>query len=293
MAKHTPRPTAIAKDALAVTGDAAATSARKLAALTDVGPFSGFKKFISRGSMIDMAVGVVMGSAVTGVVNAIVANLINPLIAALGGKADMSGILNVALPNNAVISFGAILNAILNFLLVGVAVYFCVILPINKLRDMTSAVLERDAAGAEADAESYIESGAKPGAKSGADGVAAESAATANVNAVSDADAVTGTVPDLGNARPVVAYSAGAIANLSAAAQSPTQSEVAARTLAVLEEIRDELRRTNAEREDSSRADVARAETSSTGDARAKTSHTDVSRASASHPDFTVSKTAE
>ncbi|NMN00839.1 mechanosensitive ion channel protein MscL [Bifidobacterium sp. DSM 109958] len=210
MAKHTTRPADLArnaaKDALAVTGDAAATSARKLAALTDVGPFGGFKKFISRGSMIDMAVGVVMGSAVTGVVNAIVADLINPLIAALGGKADMSGILNIALPNDAVISFGAILNAVLNFLLVGVAVYFCVILPINKLRDMTTAVLERDAADAAADA-------ADAEARKEADAKARESQVDA-----------------------------------AAAKAAAEAADVNARTLAVLEEIRDELKRANAGR---------------------------------------------
>ena len=53
----------------------------------------GFKKFISRGNMIDMAVGVVMGGAVTAVVNAIVNHLINPLIAMIFGKPNMDGLL--------------------------------------------------------------------------------------------------------------------------------------------------------------------------------------------------------
>ena len=95
-------PMNIAADFAKATGG----TARKVVALTDKGPLNGFKKFLSRGSMIDMAVGVVMGSAV---------------------------------------SFGAILNALINFLLVGVAVYFCVILPINKLRDLTAAQNEADA----------------------------------------------------------------------------------------------------------------------------------------------------
>lgn len=130
--------------------DGAGTAAKKLAALTDKGPLGGFKKFISRGSMIDMAVGVVMGSAVTAVVNAIVKFLINPLIAMIGGKPDMSDLLNITF-NGATVSFGAILNEIINFLLIGVAVYFCIILPINKLRDMSSAlVAEEEAAQAEA-----------------------------------------------------------------------------------------------------------------------------------------------
>lgn len=127
----------VAKGAMDATGAAA----RRLAAMTDKGPLGGFKKFISRGSMIDMAVGVVMGTAVTAVVNAIVENLINPLIAMIGGKPDMSAMLNITF-NGATISFGAILNEVINFLLIGVAVYFCIILPINKLRDMSSKLVE-------------------------------------------------------------------------------------------------------------------------------------------------------
>mgnify|MGYP000512027709 CR=1 FL=1 len=61
-------------------------TARKVVALTDKGPLNGFKKFLSRGSMIDMAVGVVMGSAVTAVVNSIVDNLISPLIGMIGRR---------------------------------------------------------------------------------------------------------------------------------------------------------------------------------------------------------------
>lgn len=110
-------------------------AARKVVSLTDKGPIKGFKKFISRGSMIDMAVGVVMGSAVTTVVNSIVNHLISPLIGMIGGVPDMSGVLTITF-NGATISFGAILNAIINFLLIGVAVYLCIVLPISKLRDM-------------------------------------------------------------------------------------------------------------------------------------------------------------
>ena len=110
-------------------------AARKVVSLTDKGPIKGFKKFISRGSMIDMAVGVAMGSAVTTVVNSIVNHLISPLIGMIGGVPDMSGVLTITF-NGATISFGAILNAIINFLLIGVAVYLCIVLPINKLRDM-------------------------------------------------------------------------------------------------------------------------------------------------------------
>ena len=133
MSNHNPMN--IATDFAKATGG----TARKVVALTDKGPLNGFKKFLSRGSMIDMAVGVVMGSAVTAVVNSI-----SPLIGMIGGVPDLSGLLTITF-NNSTVSFGAILNALINFLLVGVAVYFCVILPINKLRDLTAAQDEADA----------------------------------------------------------------------------------------------------------------------------------------------------
>ncbi|MCI1218844.1 large conductance mechanosensitive channel protein MscL [Bifidobacterium crudilactis] len=118
--------------------DKALNASQQLSALTDKGPLGGFKKFISRGSMVDMAVGVVMGAAVTAVVNSIVKSFISPLIAMIFGKADMSKLLTLTY-NGATISFGAIIGEIINFLIVAAAVYFCIILPINKLRDMTRA----------------------------------------------------------------------------------------------------------------------------------------------------------
>lgn len=102
----------------------------------------GFKKFISRGNMIDMAVGVVMGAAVTAVVNSIVKNLINPLIAMIFGKPNMDGLLAFTF-NGATVSFGAILGEVLNFLVVAAAVYFCILVPINKLRDMSEALIAK------------------------------------------------------------------------------------------------------------------------------------------------------
>ena len=104
--------------------------------------FEGFKKFIARGNMIDMAVGVVMGGAVTTVVNVIVNSVINPFIAMIFGKPNMDGLLAITF-NGATVSFGAVLGAILNFLIIAVAVYFCILVPINKFRDMTEALLAK------------------------------------------------------------------------------------------------------------------------------------------------------
>lgn len=101
--------------------------------------FEGFREFISRGSMIDMAVGVVMGSAVTSVVSSIVKNLISPLISMLFGKTDMTNLLSFTV-NGATVSFGAILASLINFLLVGAAVYFCIIIPLNKFYELGSKV---------------------------------------------------------------------------------------------------------------------------------------------------------
>lgn len=102
----------------------------------------GFKKFIARGNMIDMAVGVVMGGAVTTVINSIVNNVINPFIAMIFGKPNMDGLLAITF-NNATVSFGAVLGAILNFLIIAAAVYFCILVPINKFRDVTEALLAK------------------------------------------------------------------------------------------------------------------------------------------------------
>ncbi|MUH59257.1 large conductance mechanosensitive channel protein MscL [Bifidobacterium canis] len=102
----------------------------------------GFKKFIARGNMIDMAVGVVMGAAVTTVVNSIVNSVINPLIAMIFGKQDMSGLLAFTF-NNSTVSFGAVLGALINFFAVAVAVYFCIIVPINKLRGLSEKAMAK------------------------------------------------------------------------------------------------------------------------------------------------------
>ena len=118
--------------------------------------FEGFKKFIARGNMIDMAVGVVMGGAVTTVVNAIVNSVINPFIAMIFGKPNMDGLLAITF-NGATVSFGAVLGAILNFLIIAVAVYFCILVPINKFRDMTEALLAKTKLAEQKEAEEKAE----------------------------------------------------------------------------------------------------------------------------------------
>ena len=101
----------------------------------------GFKEFVMRGNVIDLAVAVVIGAAFGRIVTAIVENLINPLIAAIFGKPDISGVMTFEI-NNAKFSIGAILQEALNFLFVAAAVYFFIVLPLNKLAERRARGLE-------------------------------------------------------------------------------------------------------------------------------------------------------
>jgi large conductance mechanosensitive channel len=91
----------------------------------------GFKQFMLRGNVLDLAVAVVMGGAFGAVVTALVKDLITPLIAALVGKPDFSGI-QVEV-HGSKFPIGDFINALVSFLLIGAAVYFFVVLPVNKL----------------------------------------------------------------------------------------------------------------------------------------------------------------
>lgn len=92
------------------------------------------------------------GGAVTTVVNSIVNSVINPFIAMIFGKPNMDGLLAITF-NGATVSFGAVLGAILNFLIIAVAVYFCILVPINKFRDMTEALLAKTKLAEQKEAE--------------------------------------------------------------------------------------------------------------------------------------------
>jgi large conductance mechanosensitive channel len=95
----------------------------------------GFRDFILRGNVIDLAVAVVIAAAFGAIVTALVENIINPLIAALVGKPDITQVGTFTI-NGANFSIGAVLQAILNFLFVAAAVYFVLVAPMNKLMAM-------------------------------------------------------------------------------------------------------------------------------------------------------------
>jgi large conductance mechanosensitive channel len=91
----------------------------------------GFRDFILRGNVVDLAVAVVIGAAFTAIVNALVADIINPLIAAIVSKPDFS-FLTLHL-HGGVIKYGDFLNALISFLIIASTIYFLVVLPVNTL----------------------------------------------------------------------------------------------------------------------------------------------------------------
>jgi large conductance mechanosensitive channel len=95
----------------------------------------GFKEFVLRGNVIDMAVGIVIGLAFAAVIKAVVDWFITPLVAAIFGKPDLNSVGTFTL-NNAHFSLGIILTQLINFILVAAVIYFVVVLPVNKLRQM-------------------------------------------------------------------------------------------------------------------------------------------------------------
>jgi large conductance mechanosensitive channel len=92
---------------------------------------SGFKQFILRGNVVDLAVGVVIGAAFGGVVTALTKDLLTPFIAAIVGKPDFSSIAFTV--RGTPFPVGDFINALVSFLLVAAAVYFFVITPLNAL----------------------------------------------------------------------------------------------------------------------------------------------------------------
>ena len=93
----------------------------------------GFQKFLLRGNVVDLAVGVVIGAAFVGVVQALVKDLITPLIGLFGGNPDFSNWVLTVGPGRFLI--GDFLNQLIAFLLIALIVYFLVVLPVNKLME--------------------------------------------------------------------------------------------------------------------------------------------------------------
>lgn len=108
----------------------------------------GFRDFITRGNVVDLAVAVVIGAAFGAVITSLVGNVINPIIAGVFQVPDLSSFLTWTIndggtpsdtTDDAIVSFGSLLGTIINFLLVAAAIYFAVVAPLNAIAKRRAA----------------------------------------------------------------------------------------------------------------------------------------------------------
>ena len=117
---------------------------------------SGFKDFLLRGNVVELAVAVVIGSAFTSIVTAFTDKIINPLIAAIGANPDVKGLgfhLRKGVEST-FIDFGAVITAAINFFIIAAVVYFVLIMPMNKIAELNAkrkGITEEEAAATEAE----------------------------------------------------------------------------------------------------------------------------------------------
>jgi large conductance mechanosensitive channel len=99
--------------------------------------FKGFKDFLMRGNVVDLAVAVVIGSAFTAIVTAFTNGLIKPLISTIGGTDAAQGLGYQIFENNKAtfLDFGGVINAAINFVLVAAVIYFVIVLPVKKIQE--------------------------------------------------------------------------------------------------------------------------------------------------------------
>ncbi len=157
--------------------------------------FADFKKFITRGNVLDMAVGVIVGGAFTAIINALSNNILKPIInwllALIMGKDSLSEVYTfltkammkdengkdvVDLANSIYIDWGAFINAIINFLLIALTL-FIIVRIINKIRAKMDEKEIAEAAAKKAAEEAAKKEADAAAAKAAADKAAAEKAA--------------------------------------------------------------------------------------------------------------------
>lgn len=96
----------------------------------------GFKEFLTRGNVIDLAIAVIIGTAFTAIVTAVTNNLIKPLINSIGGaRMNGFGFRIVRDKSTTYVDLAEIINAVLNFLIIAAIVYFALVLPMRKLKE--------------------------------------------------------------------------------------------------------------------------------------------------------------
>lgn len=100
----------------------------------------GFRNFITRGNLIDLAIAVVIGTAFTAVVTALVTDLITPLIAAIAGKPNFATLKFTV--HNSTFLYGSFINAALTFLIVAAVIYYLIVAPMTRI----TALFQKDVA---------------------------------------------------------------------------------------------------------------------------------------------------
>ena len=95
--------------------------------------FKGFKEFILRGNVVDLAVGVMIGAAFNSVVSAVVKDLMTPFVAAIFQQPNFAAL--VFTINGSQFLYGDLLNNVISFLITAATIYFVIVLPINKLNE--------------------------------------------------------------------------------------------------------------------------------------------------------------
>jgi large conductance mechanosensitive channel len=109
----------------------------------DISVLKGFKDFILRGNVVDLAVGIVIGAAFTGLVTQFTKSFLEPLIKLVGGGGVKGGTNAI---NGVTFDWGAFINAVITFALVAAVLYFLVVLPMNTLAERRKRGLEPEPA---------------------------------------------------------------------------------------------------------------------------------------------------
>ncbi|WP_027503360.1 large conductance mechanosensitive channel protein MscL [Rhodococcus sp. UNC363MFTsu5.1] len=105
----------------------------------------GFKDFLLKGNVLDLAVAVIIGAAFTAIVTAFTGNIVEPLIAALGGSNEMGFGFQITDSPETFVNIGAVITAAINFVIIGAVVYFILIVPYNHAKERYMSQEEKEA----------------------------------------------------------------------------------------------------------------------------------------------------
>jgi len=105
----------------------------------------GFREFIARGNVIDLATAVIVGAAFTAVVTAFTDHGVQPLVSRIGATPNSDyGFLRIPLGDNIAIDFNAVISALINFVIVAAVIYFIIVIPYKKLKELDTKVEEEE-----------------------------------------------------------------------------------------------------------------------------------------------------